>query len=219
MKHLPAGVQEAAVGQTQQIQELFGALGLAFFTGVAMIYGVLVLLFRSFFKPIIIISALPLAIFGAAIALFITRESVSIPSLIGVLMLLGIAAKNSILLVEYAIEREREGMPQREAIMEACRERARPIIMTSLAMIAGMIPTALALGKGSEFRQPMAIAVIGGLITSTLLALVMVPVIYEIVDDIEHWLVPKLARFATPRDAPPPVAAPTPAPAVDAAAE
>jgi len=204
MRHLPPGISEASVGQTQQIQELFGALGLAFFTGVAMIYGVLVLLFRSFFKPIIIISALPLAIFGAAIALFITRESVSIPSLIGVLMLLGIAAKNSILLVEYAIERERDGMPQREAIMEACRERARPIIMTSLAMIAGMIPTAFALGKGSEFRQPMAIAVIGGLVTSTLLALVMVPVIYEIVDDIEHWLVPKLGRFVTPRDAPPP---------------
>jgi HAE1 family hydrophobic/amphiphilic exporter-1 len=204
MRHLPAGVSEAAVGQTQQIQELFGALGLAFFTGVAMIYGVLVLLFRSFFKPLIIISALPLAIFGAAIALFVTRESVSIPSLIGILMLLGIAAKNSILLVEYAIERERDGMSQRQAIMEACRERARPIIMTSLAMIAGMVPTAFALGKGSEFRQPMAIAVIGGLITSTLLALVMVPVIYEVVDDIEHWLVPKLSRFATPRDAPAP---------------
>jgi HAE1 family hydrophobic/amphiphilic exporter-1 len=204
MKHLPPGIQEAAVGQTQQIQELFGALGLAFFTGTAMIYGVLVLLFRSFFKPLIIISALPLAIFGAAIALFLTRESLSIPSLIGVLMLLGIAAKNSILLVEYAIEREREGMPQRQALMEACRERARPIIMTSLAMIAGMIPTAFALGKGSEFRQPMAIAVIGGLITSTILALVMVPVIYEIIEDIEHWLTPKLARFVTPRDAPPP---------------
>ncbi len=213
MQHLPPGVAEASVGQTQQIQELFGALGLAFFSGVSMIYGVLVLLFRSFFKPLIIISALPLAIFGAAIALFLTHESVSIPSLIGILMLLGIAAKNSILLVEYAIERERDGMPQRLAIMEACRERARPIIMTSLAMIAGMIPTALALGKGSEFRQPMAIAVIGGLITSTLLALVMVPVIYEIVDDIEHWLVPKLGRFVTPRDAPPPAAA------ADAAAE
>ncbi|HZC17757.1 MAG TPA: efflux RND transporter permease subunit [Caulobacteraceae bacterium] len=209
MKHLPPGVEEAAVGQTQQIQELFGALGLAFFAGTAMIYGVLVLLFRSFFKPLIIISALPLAIFGAAIALFLTRESLSIPSLIGVLMLLGIAAKNSILLVEYAIEREREGMPQRQALMEACRERARPIIMTSLAMIAGMTPTAFALGKGSEFRQPMAIAVIGGLITSTILALVMVPVIYEIIEDIEHWLTPKLVRFVTPRDAPlPPSAVP-----------
>ncbi len=212
MRNLPPGVEEAEVGQTQQIQELFGALGLAFFTGVAMIFGVLVLLFRSFFKPVIIISALPLAIFGAAMALFVTRESLSIPSLIGVLMLMGIAAKNSILLVEYAIERERDGMPQRQAIFEACRERARPIIMTSVAMIAGMLPTALALGKGSEFRQPMAIAVIGGLITSTVLSLVMVPVIYEIVDDIEHWLVPKLAKLATPRDAPAPEPVdPTPA--------
>ena len=93
-------------------------------------------------------------------------------------------------------------MPQREAIMEACRERARPIIMTTVAMAAGMLPTALALGKGSEFRQPMAIAVIGGLITSTVLSLVMVPVVYEIVDDIERWLVPKLGRLITPREAP-----------------
>jgi hydrophobic/amphiphilic exporter-1 (mainly G- bacteria), HAE1 family len=204
MRHLPPGVQPASLGQQQQIQDLFGALGLAFFTGVALIYAVLVLLFRSFFKPWIIILALPLAIFGAAVSLFLGHESISIPSLIGILMLLGIAAKNSILLVEYAIEREREGMSQHDAIMEACRERARPIIMTSLAMIAGMLPTALAIGKGSEFRQPMAIAVIGGLITSTVLSLVMVPVIYEIIDDIEHWLVPKLGRLATPREAPPP---------------
>ena len=208
MRNLPPGVEPAALGQQQQIQDLFGALGLAFFTGVSLIYGVLVLLFRSFFKPAVIISVLPLAIFGAALGLFVTRESVSIPSLIGILMLMGIAAKNSILLVEYAIEREREGMPQHDAIMEACRERARPIIMTSLAMIAGMMPTALALGKGSEFRQPMAIAVIGGLITSTILSLVMVPVIYEIIDDIEHWLAPRLGRLATPREAPLPPEAP-----------
>jgi HAE1 family hydrophobic/amphiphilic exporter-1 len=117
-------------------------------------------------------------------------------------MLLGVAAKNSILLVEYAIERERAGVPQREAIIEACRERARPIIMTTMAMAAGMLPTALAIGKGSEFRQPMAIAVIGGLITSTVLSLVMVPVVYEVIDDIEHWLAPRLAGLITPRDAP-----------------
>ncbi len=202
MRHLPPGVEPASLGQQQEYVDLFSALFLAFVTGICMIYGVLVLLFRSFFKPVIIIGALPLALFGAAFALFLTRESLSIPSLIGVLMLLGIAAKNSILLVEYAIERERDGMPQRQAIMEACRERARPIIMTSLAMIAGMLPTAFALGKGSEFRQPMAIAVIGGLITSTVLSLVMVPVIYEVLDDIEHWLVPKLSQFVTPRDAP-----------------
>ena len=205
MRRLPAGVEQASLGQEQQFQELFGALFLAFFVGISMIYGVLVLLFRSFFKPAIVILALPLAIFGAAMGLFVTRMSLSIPSLIGVLMLLGIAAKNSILLVEYAIERERDGMPQRQAIMEACRERARPIIMTSVAMIAGMLPTAFALGKGSEFRQPMAVAVIGGLIASTALSLLMVPVIYEILDDIERWLVPKLARLITPREAPPPL--------------
>jgi HAE1 family hydrophobic/amphiphilic exporter-1 len=202
MRNLPAGVTTTSTGQQQQFQELFGALGLAFFTGVAMIYAVLVLLFRSFFKPITIISALPLAIGGAFMGLVVAHESVSIPSLIGLLMLLGVAAKNSILLVEYAIERERAGIPQREAIMEACRERARPIIMTTVAMAAGMLPTALSLGKGSEFRQPMAIAVIGGLITSTILSLVMVPVVYEVIDDIEAWLKPKLAPLITPRDPP-----------------
>ncbi len=126
-------------------------------------------------------------------------------------MLLGLAAKNSILLVEYAIEREREGMAQRDAIIEACRERARPIIMTSMAMMAGMLPTALAIGKGSEFRQPMAVAVIGGLISSTLLSLVMVPVVYEMIDDFERWLTPRLGRLTTPPDAP------RPSPAAEAA--
>ena len=139
---------------------------------------------------------------GAFIGLFIFNLSLSIPSLIGFLMLMGLAAKNSILLVEYAIEREREGMPQRNALIEACRERARPIVMTTVAMAAGMLPTALALEKGAEFRQPMAVAVIGGLITSTLLSLVLVPVVYEFVDDFENWLRPKLARLITPREAP-----------------
>jgi len=202
MRHLPAGVTKEALGQTQQFEELFGQLGLAFLTGVSMIYGVLVLLFRSFFKPITILSALPLAMGGAFLGLIFMGEAISLPSLIGLLMLLGLAAKNSILLVEYAIERERAGVPQREAIMEACRERARPIVMTTVAMAAGMLPTAMALGHGSAFRQPMAVAVIGGLITSTVLSLVMVPVVYEMIDDLEHWLSPRLARFVTPRDAP-----------------
>jgi len=196
------GVAPATTGQSQQFIELFTQLGIAIFTGVSMIYAVLVLLFRSFFKPITILSALPLAIGGAFMGLLIFHESVSIPSLIGLLMLLGLAAKNSILLVEYAIERERAGVPQREAIIEACRERARPIVMTTMAMAAGMLPTALALGKGSEFRQPMAVAVIGGLITSTILSLVMVPVVYEIIDDFEHWLVPRLSRYVTPQEEP-----------------
>jgi HAE1 family hydrophobic/amphiphilic exporter-1 len=202
MQNLPAGVTTAETGELEAMQELFGSFGLAIFAGVSMIFGVLVLLFRSFFKPLVILSALPLAVGGAFLGLLVFNLSLSIPSLIGFLMLLGLAAKNSILLVEYAIEREREGMAQREALLEACRERARPIIMTTMAMGAGMLPTALALEKGAEFRQPMAVAVIGGLITSTLLSLVLVPVVYEFVDDFEQWIRPKLGRFITPREAP-----------------
>ena len=201
MKHLPAGVTPAATDQLANQQELFSSMGLALFAGVSMIFGVLVLLFRSFFKPLVILSALPLAVGGAFLGLLIFNLSLSIPSLIGFLMLMGLAAKNSILLIEYAIEREREGMSQREAILEACRERWRPIVMTTVAMAAGMLPTALALEKGAEFRQPMAVAVIGGLITSTLLSLVLVPVVYEFIDDFEQWLRPRLARLVTPREA------------------
>jgi len=201
MQHLPPGVAPAATGNAEAQQELFAGFGLAIFAGVSMIYGVLVLLFRSFFKPGVILSALPLAVGGAFLGLLAFNLSLSIPSLIGFLMLLGLAAKNSILLVEYAIEREREGMSQREALIEACRERARPIVMTTLAMMAGMLPTAFALEKGAEFRQPMAVAVIGGLITSTVLSLVLVPVVYEFVDDFEQWLKPRLAKLVTPREA------------------
>jgi HAE1 family hydrophobic/amphiphilic exporter-1 len=201
MRHLPPGVEPATLGNQEEYQTMFQQLGLAIVSGISMIFAVLVLLFRSFFKPVTILSALPMAIGGAFLALIIMGMSVSMPSLIGLLMLLGLAAKNSILLVEYAIEREREGMAQREAIIEACRERARPIIMTSVAMAAGMLPTALAIGKGSEFRQPMAVAVIGGLVTSTVLSLILVPVVYEMIDDFEHWLAPRLARFLTPVEA------------------
>jgi HAE1 family hydrophobic/amphiphilic exporter-1 len=206
MKALPNGVRPAAIGDAEAMAEMFGAFGLAIFAGVAMIMGVLVLLFRSFFKPVVILSALPLAVGGAFLGLLVFRLSLSLPSMIGFLMLLGLAAKNSILLVEYAIEREREGMSQREALLEACRERARPIVMTTVAMAAGMLPTAFALEKGSEFRQPMSVAVIGGLLTSTLLSLVLVPVVYEFIDDFEQWLRPRLARLVTPREAtaPPP---------------
>jgi HAE1 family hydrophobic/amphiphilic exporter-1 len=201
MKHLPPGVHPAAVGNQEAFAELISGFLIAIFSGIFMIFGVLVLLFRSFFKPVVILSALPLATGGAFIGLLLFHLSISIPSLIGFLMLMGLAAKNSILLVEYVIEREREGMGQHEAIIEACRERARPIIMTTVAMAAGMLPTAFALEKGAEFRQPMAVAVIGGLITSTLLSLVLVPVVYEFVDDFETWLKPKLGRLTTPREA------------------
>jgi HAE1 family hydrophobic/amphiphilic exporter-1 len=202
LQHLPAGVSLATQGQEEAYAELFGGFAIAILSAIGLVYAVMVLLFGSFFKPLIILSALPTAIGGALLALLSLDLSLSIPSLIGFLMLMGLAAKNSILLVEFAIEREREGATQRAALMEACRERARPIVMTTLAMAAGMLPTALTLGKGSEFRQPMAVAVIGGLITSTILSLVFVPVVYEFIDDFERWLSPLLGRLVTPRDAP-----------------
>jgi HAE1 family hydrophobic/amphiphilic exporter-1 len=201
MKNLPAGVTPAAAGDQEAFTEMFMGFGVSLAAAIFLVYGVLVLLFKSFFKPITILSALPLAVGGAMLALLITRQSLSLPSLIGFLMLMGLAAKNSILLVEYAIEQERAGDSRRDAILEACRERARPIVMTTLAMMAGMLPTALGIGKGAEFRQPMAVAVIGGLISSTVLSLVIVPVVYEMVDSFEDWVKPKLARFVTPREA------------------
>jgi HAE1 family hydrophobic/amphiphilic exporter-1 len=199
MHHLPAGVHEARTGDSEALADLFGGIVGAMASGILMIYFVLVMLFHSFFKPVTILSALPLTMLGAFVALKVTGIAITLPVLIGMLMLLGLAAKNSILLVEFAIEDERAGQPQREAIMNACRERARPIVMTTVAMAAGMLPTALGIGEGSTFRQPMAIAVIGGLISSTMLSLVMVPVVYELIDNLEMRLRPRLAKFITPR--------------------
>ncbi|MDE2597382.1 MAG: efflux RND transporter permease subunit [Sphingomonadales bacterium] len=199
MQHLPPGVHQAQEGQTEVIMEMFGGFVLALFAGIALTFTVLVLLFRSFFKPIVIMGALPLSLLGAVASLRICGFPLDMPALIGLLMLMGLCAKNSILLVEFAIEAERGGMPMREALLSASAQRTRPIIMTSMAMIAGMLPTALAIGEGSESRQPMAIAVTGGMITSTLLSLILIPVIYELIDTFELRLLPKLARFITPR--------------------
>jgi multidrug efflux pump subunit AcrB len=150
-------------------------------------YAVLVLLFRSFAYPITIMASLPLAIGGAFVGLMIASSSFSISSLIGILMLMGIAAKNSILLVDYIIIAEQGGMTRIEAIMDAAHKRARPILMTTFAMGAGMVPIAMGLGADIEFRQPMAIAVVGGLITSTFLSLLFIPPIFTIIDDIAGW--------------------------------
>ncbi|MEN5362760.1 efflux RND transporter permease subunit [Brevundimonas intermedia] len=199
MTALPNGVRNAAYGDAEQLGELFGGFATAMAAGVALIFAVLVLLFHSLFKPVTILTALPLSIVGAISGLFVFGFGLTLPALIGFLMLLGLAAKNSILLVEFAIEREREGMSQHDALIAACRERARPIVMTTVAMAAGMVPTAIGLGEGAAFRQPMAVAVIGGLITSTLLSLLLVPVVYRYVDRFELWLKPRLARVLTPR--------------------
>jgi HAE1 family hydrophobic/amphiphilic exporter-1 len=203
INHLPPGVIYEQNFSNQQAQnQLFSGFVIAILAGIGLVYGVMVLLFGSFFKPITILSALPLSIAGAMIALLLWNSELSIPSMIGLFMLMGIAAKNSILLVEYAIERERDGASQHDALMEACRERARPIVMTSLAMMAGMLPTAMGVGEGSEFRQPMAVAVIGGLITSTALSLILVPVVYAFVDDFEAWLAPIFRPLLTPKELP-----------------
>jgi HAE1 family hydrophobic/amphiphilic exporter-1 len=199
MKHLPPDVHPAQVGDAEALQDVISGFTGAIISGVMLIYAVLVLLFRSFFKPLIIMGALPLALAGVSIALSIVGMEIDMPVFIGLLMLFGIAAKNSILLVEFAIEDERAGQDRWTALHNACRERARPIVMTTVAMIAGMLPTALGLGQGSEFRQPMAVAVIGGLISSTILSLVLVPSIYLVVDAFEAWLKPKFKGFITPK--------------------
>jgi HAE1 family hydrophobic/amphiphilic exporter-1 len=199
MKHLPPGVKPANTGDAEAMAELFGGMIGALLSGIGLIVGVLVLLFRSFFKPFVILAALPLSLVGAVVGLLVGRMEIDMPAMIGFLMLMGLAAKNSILLVEFAIEDERAGQGRLQALMNACSERARPIVMTTMAMAAGMLPTALGLGQGSEFRQPMAIAVIGGLISSTVLSLVLVPVVYEFVDDFEKWVSPRFARFVTPK--------------------
>lgn len=195
MLNLPEGVTQPSFGQNEMMTELFEGFGAAILAGVGLIFAVLILLFKSFFKPVTILAALPLSIAGAFLGLLVTNSELGLAALIGLLMLMGLAAKNSILLVELAIEAENDGATQTEAIIFACRERVRPIVMTTMAMAAGMLPTAFGVSEGSEFRSPMAVAVIGGLISSTLLSLVIVPVVYEVVDDFEMWIKPKLARL------------------------
>jgi multidrug efflux pump subunit AcrB len=185
LKSLPAGVTQTEVGDAEAMTELFESFGLAMLTGVLCIYIVLVLLFHDFVQPATILGALVLSIPGAFLALFLTHTALSMPSMIGLIMLMGIATKNSILLVDYVILARREhGLARFEAVIDACHKRARPIIMTTIAMAAGMLPIALGLGTDPSFRSPMAIVVIGGLITSTFLSLLVIPVLFTYVDDL-----------------------------------
>ena len=188
LQSLPAGVHFVDQGELQRMSELFTSFGTAMAIGIFCIYAVLVLLFHDFLQPATILSALPLAMGGALISLWLTGQSFSMPVVIGVLMLMGIVTKNSILLVEYAIMARRElSMSRYDAIVDACHKRARPIIMTTIAMGAGMMPNALGMGAEPSFRQPMAIVVIGGLLTSTALSLLVVPVVFTYVDDLLVW--------------------------------
>jgi multidrug efflux pump subunit AcrB len=172
------------IGDAEAMAELFESFGLAMLTGVLCIYVVLVLLFKDFVQPATILGALVLSIPGAFLALFITQTAISMPSMIGLIMLMGIATKNSILLIDYVIIARRDhGLARFEAVLDACHKRARPIIMTTIAMGAGMLPIAIGLGTDPSFRSPMAIVVIGGLITSTFLSLLVIPVLFTYVDD------------------------------------
>ncbi len=206
IKNLPAGVKQLTLGDAEVMAELFESFGLAMLTGVLCIYIVLVLLFKDFLHPFTILAALPLSLGGAFVGLLVADKSFSMPSLIGLIMLMGIATKNSILLVEYAIlaRRGNDGsdghpvvspMSRFDALMDACHKRARPIVMTTLAMGAGMVPLAAGWGAAdSSFRSPMAVAVIGGLITSTVLSLLVIPSVFTVMDDIERFL-GKLRRW------------------------
>ena len=195
LMNLPAGVTRAELGDTKEMQALFASFGLAMAIGLLCIYMILVLLFHDFLQPITILGALPLSIGGAFVALLATGMSFSMPSLIGLLMLMGVVTKNSILLVEYAITARRQGLERNAALIDACHKRARPIVMTTIAMTAGMLPIALGWGSDPSFRAPMSIAVIGGLMTSTLLSLLVIPAVFTYIDDLETWLGKMRARF------------------------
>ncbi|NEJ69630.1 AcrB/AcrD/AcrF family protein [Rhizobium phaseoli] len=201
LRHLPSGVTLVNQGELQRSSELFQSFGLAMAIGVFCIYAVLVLLFHDFLQPLTLLMALPLSLGGALVPLVVTGTSFSMPVVIGLLMLMGVVTKNSILLIEYAIMSRQRGMSRFDALVDACHKRARPIVMTTIAMASGMLPAALSLmGGDSSFRQPMAIVVIGGVVMSTLLSLIVIPVIFTFVDDLEQILKRLLRRIGLAED-------------------
>jgi multidrug efflux pump subunit AcrB len=179
---LPTGVRVQPTGDAEVQGEVFASFGTAMGAGVMLVYVVLVLLFGSFVTPFTILMSLPLAIGGAILALYLTGSAIGLSVIIGFLMLMGIVTKNAIMLVEFALEAMKAGATRTEGMMDAGHKRARPIVMTTIAMAAGMVPSALAFGAGGEFRSPMAVAVIGGLLLSTLLSLIFIPSLFSVID-------------------------------------
>ncbi len=200
---LPASVRVAESGDAEIQGELTQSFGNAMVMGLMLVLTVLILLFHSVIQPFTILFSLPLAIGGVAAALILTGNAVSMPVLIGILMLMGIVTKNAILLVDFAVEMRVQGLNRFDAMVEAGRKRARPIVMTSIAMSAGMLPSALGVGEGGSFRAPMATAVIGGIIMSTILSLVIVPSFFLIMDDLGRLLGWIFSRFVGPKEAEP----------------
>ena len=200
--HLPPGVEIKDTGDAEIQGEVNAGFATAMGAGLMMVYGLLVLLFGSFLAPITILASLPLSIGGTIAALLITHTAVSMPVILGILMLMGIVTKNAIMLVDFAVEEMARGTPRRQALVEAGHKRARPIIMTTIAMAAGMFPAALGLGEGGGFRAPMAIAVIGGLLVSTVLSLVFVPAVFTMLDDVGRGVWWVFGRFVGKADEP-----------------
>jgi hydrophobe/amphiphile efflux-1 (HAE1) family protein len=197
---LPASVSLQPSGDAEVQDEVANGFITAMGTGILIVLGLLIVLFGSVFQPVTILLSLPLSFGGVAIGLLVTDNSISMPVYIGLLMLMGIVTKNAIMLVDFAIEEIAHGVERGVAIVDAGRKRARPIIMTTLAMAAGMLPSAFALGDGGEFRAPMAIAVIGGLLVSTMLSLIFVPSFFTVMDDF-GWLMQRIfGRFIGPSD-------------------
>jgi multidrug efflux pump subunit AcrB len=207
VRNLPDGVRLVPTGDARWIREIFGEFALAMAIGVLSIYAVLVMLFHKFIQPVTILAALPPSAAGAIVALLLFDYSLAINSLIGLLMLMGIVSKNSILIVEYAIMAQRDqGMSRFDSLIDSCSKRARPIVMTTIAMIAGMLPIAMGWAGDPSFRAPMGVAVIGGLIVSTVMSLFIVPAMFTVVDDFQRWL-SRLRRSADEDDT---TAAPAP---------
>ncbi|KQO59830.1 MULTISPECIES: efflux RND transporter permease subunit [unclassified Methylobacterium] len=201
-QNLPPGVSISQTGDAEIMGEVFEGFALAMGAGLMMVFGVLVLLFGNFLQPLTILFSLPLSIGGAILGLLIFHMPISMPVVIGILMLMGVVTKNAIMLVDFAIEEMARGVDRATAIIDAGRKRARPIVMTTIAMAAGMVPSAMALGIGGEFRAPMAVAVIGGLIVSTGLSLIFVPAIFVLVDDLSRLFVRLFGRFIGRKDEP-----------------
>jgi HAE1 family hydrophobic/amphiphilic exporter-1 len=189
---LPPGYALTQGGETQDQREVFTQVLLALGVALMLMYFVLVVQFGSFLEPFSILLSLPLSLIGVMVGLVVTGQTLNIMSMIGVILLMGIVAKNAILLIDFAKWSEESGVERREALIQAGRVRLRPILMTTLALIAGMIPVALGQGEGGDFRAPMGIAIIGGVITSTLLTLLVIPTVYETLSDARDWLTARL---------------------------
>jgi multidrug efflux pump subunit AcrB len=203
MQHLPDGVANKAAGEDRFQQELVRNFGAALGSGILLVFSVLVLLYHRFISPLVNMASLFLAPLGGLLLLAITGNAISLPVFIGILMLFGIVAKNSILLIDFAIEEMVQGNPKHAAIIEAGHKRAQPIVMTTVAMVAGMVPTALSLGGDGGWRAPMGIVVMGGLSLSTMLTLLIVPAGFSLADGVEKRLGPWLAKYLlTPKTDP-----------------